>query len=99
MAPTQGAPVVRLSTDGERRSMRAINARPETTGTAAQSFRRAPLCAAARGVSTVPLESAEDCDAKAARARAIAERLTDPDAINTMLRIAWYYDWRAAYAR
>jgi hypothetical protein len=47
----------------------------------------------------VPLESAEDCDAKAARARAIAERLTDPDAINTMLRIAWYYDWIAAYAR
>jgi hypothetical protein len=43
MAPTQGAPVVRLSTDGERRSMRPINARSETTGTAR---RPSPLIAA-----------------------------------------------------
>ena len=45
------------------------------------------------------MESAEDCDAKAACARKIAKRLTDPNAIDTMLRIAWYYDLMADYAR
>ena len=47
----------------------------------------------------MPLESAEDWDAKAARAREIAKLLTDPNAIDVMLRIAWYYDLLANYAR
>ena len=45
------------------------------------------------------LESAEDWDAKDARAREIAKRLTDPNAIDAMLGIAWYYDLLANYAR
>jgi hypothetical protein len=47
----------------------------------------------------VLLQSAEDWDAKAARAREIVKRLTDPNAIDAMLGIAWYYDLLANYAR
>jgi hypothetical protein len=47
----------------------------------------------------VLLQSAEDWDAKAARAREIAKRLTDPNAIDAMLVIAWYYDLWANYTR
>jgi hypothetical protein len=47
----------------------------------------------------VPLERAADWDAKAARARETAKRLTDPNAIDAMLGIVWHYDLLANYAR
>jgi hypothetical protein len=46
----------------------------------------------------MPLESAEQLEAKAACARQVAERLTAPLAAEAMLRVAEYYDMLAAHA-
>jgi len=47
----------------------------------------------------VSLEAAANWEDKAARTRAIAERTTDPAAIEVLLEIVAYYDLLARYAR